>query len=54
MIGFLQGTLVDVMADTVLLDVHGIGFEVMVHTRGCVPCGKIRHLDLHLRVNDNN
>ncbi|MGI6550237.1 MAG: Holliday junction branch migration protein RuvA [Syntrophomonadales bacterium] len=56
MIGFLQGTLVDVMADTVLLDVHGIGFEVMVHTRGlrAMP-GKNQALKIYtwLQVNDN-
>ncbi|NLW45578.1 MAG: Holliday junction branch migration protein RuvA [Syntrophomonadaceae bacterium] len=33
MIGFLQGKLIDITADSILLDVHGIGFEVAVHTR---------------------
>jgi len=33
MIGFLQGKLIDITADSILLDVHGVGFEVTVHTR---------------------
>ena len=33
MIGFLQGKLIDITTDSILLDVHGIGFEVAVPTR---------------------
>ncbi len=56
MIGFLQGTLAEVMAETVLVDVHGIGFEVVVHARGlrAMP-GKDQAVKIYtwLQVNDN-
>lgn len=56
MIGFLQGTLIDVTADTVLVDVRGIGFEVAVHARGlrAMP-GKDQPVKIYtrLQVNDN-
>ncbi|NLV16082.1 MAG: Holliday junction branch migration protein RuvA [Syntrophomonadaceae bacterium] len=34
MISFLKGILYDVTADTVLVDVNGVGFEIIIHARG--------------------
>lgn len=56
MIGFLQGSLIDVTADSILVDVHGIGFEVVVHARALrsLP-GKDQAIRIYtwLQVNDN-
>lgn len=56
MIGFLQGSLIDITGDSILVDVHGIGFEVVVHARAlrAMP-GKDQAIKIYtwLQVNDN-
>ncbi|MGE5543651.1 MAG: Holliday junction branch migration protein RuvA [Bacillota bacterium] len=56
MIGFLQGTLIDITEDSILVDVNGIGFEVAVHIRAlqAMP-GREQVIKIYtwLQVNDN-
>lgn len=57
MIAFLRGSLVECRPDVVVLDVGGIGFEVMVHQKtagNLPPRGQELLLFTHLQTGDND
>jgi Holliday junction DNA helicase RuvA len=55
MIGYLQGTLLDIAADTMLIDVQGVGYEVLTPQRQDlqVPLGQPITLYIHTHARED-
>lgn len=57
MIAFLRGRLVERLSDSVVIDVGGVGYEVLVHSRAmpCLPArGQETMLFTRLQTSDND
>lgn len=56
MISFIKGTLYEQFPDSLIVDVNGIGYEVVIHSRACAGLPQIGEpvlLHTHLQVLEN-